>query len=51
VIIIAVDLNLIDIAIAHNGPITAAELAEKSKADIKLIRKIFSSQPLRSIIR
>jgi hypothetical protein len=42
VILIAVDLNLVDISIAHNGPITAAELAEKSKADIKLIHKLIS---------
>lgn len=36
---IAVDLNLVDIALAHNGPITAAELALKSKADVELICK------------
>lgn len=41
-IILAVDLNLADIAIANNGPITAAELAEKSKADIRLISKLCS---------
>ncbi|CAN9329794.1 unnamed protein product [Alternaria alternata] len=40
VIIIAVDLKLVDIAVAHNGPITATELAEKSKADIRLIERI-----------
>jgi hypothetical protein len=39
VILIAVDLKLVDIAIAHNGPISAAELAEKSKADLRLIGK------------
>ncbi|KAF1357755.1 S-adenosyl-L-methionine-dependent methyltransferase [Lizonia empirigonia] len=37
---IGVDLNLIDIALANNGPITAAALAEKSKADIELIHRI-----------
>ncbi|KAI4619691.1 hypothetical protein J4E83_005546 [Alternaria metachromatica] len=40
VIILAVDLNLVDIAVANNGPITAAELAEKSKADLRLINRI-----------
>lgn len=33
------DLELIDIALAHGGPITLAELAEKSKADPDLLRK------------
>jgi hypothetical protein len=50
VVIIAIDLNFIGIAIAHNGPITAADLAEKSKADIELIRKLFSSQLPQSIM-
>ncbi|KAG9195741.1 hypothetical protein G6011_00862 [Alternaria panax] len=40
VITIAVDLKLADIVIAHNGPITAVELAEKSKADLRLIQRI-----------
>lgn len=39
---IACDLNLVDIALAHDGSITAAELAEKSKADAELIRKLFT---------
>ncbi|KAJ4354868.1 hypothetical protein N0V95_003479, partial [Ascochyta clinopodiicola] len=37
---IAVDLNLVDIALAHKRFITAAELAEKSKADVELIYRI-----------
>jgi len=49
VIILAVDLNLVDIAIANNGPITAAELAEKSKADLRLISKLSSSKISQSI--
>lgn len=39
VIRIAVDLNLVDIALAHGGPIALTELAEKSKGDPDLIRK------------
>ncbi|KAH6625700.1 S-adenosyl-L-methionine-dependent methyltransferase [Boeremia exigua] len=40
VIRLAVDLKLVDITLAHNSPITAAELAEKSNADVELIRRI-----------
>lgn len=39
VIRLAVDLNLVDIALAHGTPITAEDLAEKSKADVELISK------------
>ncbi|KAF2126191.1 S-adenosyl-L-methionine-dependent methyltransferase [Dothidotthia symphoricarpi CBS 119687] len=37
---IACDLNLFDFALAHGGPITVAELAEKSNADPVLIHRI-----------
>lgn len=37
---IAVDLELIDIALAHGKPITLAELADKSKADPDLLQRI-----------
>lgn len=39
VIRIAVDLDLVDIALAHGGPISLSELAEKSKADPDLLRR------------
>lgn len=41
---LAVDLNLIDIALAHGGPISLPELAEKSKSDINLLRMLSSFQ-------
>ncbi|KAF3036815.1 hypothetical protein E8E12_006039 [Didymella heteroderae] len=40
VIRIAVDLKLVDIALAHGNPITAAELARQSKADVELIHRL-----------
>jgi hypothetical protein len=40
---LAVDLKLIDLALAHSGPITLNSLAEKSNADRNLIR--MSSYP------
>ncbi|KAJ8107673.1 hypothetical protein OPT61_g8708 [Boeremia exigua] len=36
---LAVDLELVDITLANDGPITATKLADKSKADVELIRK------------
>ncbi|KZM26887.1 hypothetical protein ST47_g1958 [Ascochyta rabiei] len=45
VIRIAVDLNLVDTALAHERPMTAAELAEKSNADVELKRSDFSNAP------
>jgi hypothetical protein len=38
VIRLAVDLNLVDIALAHGGPITLGVLAEKSGAEPALLR-------------
>jgi hypothetical protein len=35
---LAIDLNLVDIALANNGPITVEEFARKSKADANLVR-------------
>ena len=37
---VAIDLNLFDIITNANGPITAAELAAKSKADEQLVGEI-----------
>lgn len=37
---LAVDMGLMDIALTHGGPVTASTLAEKSKADIELVRRI-----------
>jgi hypothetical protein len=40
---LAIDLDLIDIALAHNGPVTLGDFAQKSKADPNLLR--MSSHP------
>jgi hypothetical protein len=39
---VAIDLNLFDIIADANGPITAAELAVKSKADEQLIGSLIA---------
>jgi hypothetical protein len=43
VIRIAVDLKLVDKALAHGSSITANELATQSKADVELIRTVPNS--------
>ncbi|KAF2030729.1 S-adenosyl-L-methionine-dependent methyltransferase [Setomelanomma holmii] len=37
---LAVDLNLVDIVLGHNGPISLEELAQKSKCDPNLLQRI-----------